>query len=160
MLKKAFASFGDVRTVDIPMLDPYRHKVRHLLLVLLLTFGEACCWIFIVLNLLKLVALLPSSWLLFCNCYIWNGNLQLYCSTWCFRVFCTYLIQNSIITKIVYFYISFLKKKKLSYFCSCHFTFDSSFSDGDQWSENLQFRPGARFSGLRTVQGRYVNVSL
>ena len=27
MLKKAFSSFGDVRMVDIPMLDPYRHKV-------------------------------------------------------------------------------------------------------------------------------------
>jgi len=27
VLKKAFASFGDVRTVDIPMLDPYRHKM-------------------------------------------------------------------------------------------------------------------------------------
>ena len=27
VLKKAFASFGDIRLVDIPMLDPYRNKV-------------------------------------------------------------------------------------------------------------------------------------
>lgn len=28
ILKKAFATFGDVRMVDIPMLDPYRHKMK------------------------------------------------------------------------------------------------------------------------------------
>jgi len=28
VLKKAFSSFGDVRMVDIPMLDPYRHKMN------------------------------------------------------------------------------------------------------------------------------------
>ncbi len=27
VLKKAFSSFGDIRLVDIPMLDPYRNKV-------------------------------------------------------------------------------------------------------------------------------------
>ncbi len=27
ILKKTFAAFGDIRMVDIPMLDPYRHKV-------------------------------------------------------------------------------------------------------------------------------------
>jgi len=30
ILKKAFAAFGDIRMVDIPMLDPYRHKVLNL----------------------------------------------------------------------------------------------------------------------------------
>ena len=28
VLKKAFSSFGDIRIVDIPMLDPYRQKVN------------------------------------------------------------------------------------------------------------------------------------
>ena len=28
VLKKAFSTFGDVKIVDIPMLDPYRHKMK------------------------------------------------------------------------------------------------------------------------------------
>ena len=28
VLKKAFSTFGDIKVVDIPMLDPYRHKMK------------------------------------------------------------------------------------------------------------------------------------
>lgn len=28
VLKKAFSTFGDIKIVDIPMLDPYRHKMK------------------------------------------------------------------------------------------------------------------------------------
>ena len=28
VLKKAFSTFGDIKLVDIPLLDPYRHKMK------------------------------------------------------------------------------------------------------------------------------------
>jgi hypothetical protein len=38
ILKKTFAAFGDIRMVDIPMLDPYRHKVSRC------WHGKIDCW--------------------------------------------------------------------------------------------------------------------
>ena len=45
VLKKAFASFGDVRMVDIPMLDPYRHKVGSFFIIVFQCFFRDCCFL-------------------------------------------------------------------------------------------------------------------